>query len=313
MGVVLLVLTAMNVQGMSPGRRGSAAESREQQRELDERAAFLVRCVPAVDRALATVRADLDAPRRVVGLGAVGRRDPRQRRADRPADGRRPANLEAFYYEAWRALRSAWSCARPVGGMASERCDDFDAATGTVKIKSRRRRPVSRRHAHRSVVHATCAQRSRSRRRAQHRRRERARHPLRRSQSGRRTYASGSAPRATRAKGDVRGAPDGVRRIEAVASLQRAVSTSRKSRALPVHRRGLRRDASRWSPSSATSAPPARPTRRARWCGASARCRPAADQPAAPVHDRRRRMRWRHRRGGDRLHRLTSTPPASRA
>ena len=136
MGVVLLVLTAMNVKDIAAWQARSAAQSREHQRELDERAAFLARCVPAVDRALDAVRADLGVPRRIVGLGpSAGVILDNGVRIDPPiaVDAR---TFEAFYYE-----RLAGSEVRVVLRDLSQwdrqqRCDDFDAATGTVKVKS---------------------------------------------------------------------------------------------------------------------------------------------------------------------------------
>jgi hypothetical protein len=135
-GVVLLVLTAMNVKDIAVWQARSAAQSREHQREVDERAAFLARCVPAVDRALDAVRADLGVPRRVVGLGpSAGVILDNGVRIDPPiaVDAR---TFEAFYYE-----RLAGSEVRAVPRDLSQwdrqqRCDDFDAATGTVQVKS---------------------------------------------------------------------------------------------------------------------------------------------------------------------------------
>ena len=135
-GVALLFLTAMNVKGIAAWQATSAAESREHQREVDERAALLARCVPAVDRALDAVRADLSVPRRVVALGpGAGVVLDNGVRIDAPiaVDARR---FEPFFYE-----RLAGSEVRVVPRELSQwdrqqRCDDFDAATGTVKVKS---------------------------------------------------------------------------------------------------------------------------------------------------------------------------------
>lgn len=136
MGVVLLVVTAMNVKDIVAWQARSAAESREQQRELDERAAFLARCVPAVDRALDAVRADLGVRRRVVGLGPSGgvildngvRIDP-----PLAVDARA---FEAFYYERLAGSEVGVVLREPSQWDRQQRCDDFDAATGTVKVKS---------------------------------------------------------------------------------------------------------------------------------------------------------------------------------
>jgi hypothetical protein len=135
MGVVVLFLTAMNVQGIAAWQARSAAESREQHRELDERAAFLARCVPAVDRALDAVRADLDVPRRAAGLAPPGGVIlDNGLRIDPPAavDARA---FEAFYYE-----RLAGAEVRVVLRDVSQwdrqqRCDDLDPSTGVVKVK----------------------------------------------------------------------------------------------------------------------------------------------------------------------------------